>query len=106
VLDILEFAIPNTFDPLIHTVSEFVSICERDEFTEGTLDNSKEKGARPKTNFKSGSNDAKWNAKSSVEAVRKRKSTETFCDLHQKFRHSTAEYKARTNSTYPLLMGK
>jgi hypothetical protein len=102
VLDILEFAIPNTwqksmvlqgFDPLIHTVSEFVSFCERHEFTEGTLDNSKEKGAKPKANSKSGSNDAKWHAKSSVEAVKKRKSTEKFCDLHQKFGHSTSECK-------------
>jgi hypothetical protein len=74
-VDILEFDVPNSwqksmvlqsFDPLIHTVTEFISFCERHEFTEGTLDNSKEKGVKPKTNLKSGSNDAKWRAKSSL----------------------------------------
>jgi hypothetical protein len=50
------------------------------------LDNSKEKGAKPKANVKSGSHDA-------VDAVKKRKSTEKFCDLHQKFGHSTSECK-------------
>jgi hypothetical protein len=102
IVDILEFAVPNSwqksmvlqgFDPLIHTVSEFVSFCERHEFTEGTLDNSKEKGAKPKTISKSGSNGAKWRAKSSVEAKTKSKTTEKFCDLHQQFGHSTSECK-------------
>jgi hypothetical protein len=88
IVDILEFAVPNSwqkrmvlqgFDPLIHTVSEFVSFCERHEFTEGALDNSKEKGA-------------KWRAKY-VEAKTKRKTTKKFCDLHQQFGHTTSECK-------------
>ena len=102
IVDILEFAVPNSwqksmvlqgFDPLIHTVSEFVSFCERHEYTEGTLDNTKETGAKPKTSSKSGPTDAKWRAKSSVEAIKKHKSTEKFCDLHQQFGHSTTECK-------------
>jgi hypothetical protein len=77
-LDILEFAIPNTwqicmvlwgFDPLIHNVSEFDS--NMNLLSELWIIPKK------KDNLKSGSNDAKWHAKFSVEAVNKCKSTES-----------------------------
>jgi hypothetical protein len=84
IVYIFEFAVPNSwqkrmvlqgFDPLIYIVSEFVSCCERHEFTEGTLDNSNENGVKPKNSLKSGSNVAKWCAKSSVEAKTKHRSS-------------------------------
>jgi hypothetical protein len=106
ILDILEFAVPNTwqknmvlqgFDPLMHTSSDFVAFCERHEFTEGNLDNSNDKKeAKPKTSLKSSYNDEKSRAKSSAEAkskTNKRKTTEKWCDLHQTHGHDTHECK-------------
>jgi hypothetical protein len=60
IMDILENVFPNTssinmvlqgFDPLESTASDFVALCEIHEFTEGTLDDSKDstKEVKPKT---------------------------------------------------------
>lgn len=105
VIDILEFGVPNAwqknmvlqgFDPMIHSITEFVAFCERHEFTEGTVDNSDNHKAKPKTSSKSSSNDRKSWAKTSAEAPnhKKRHNHETkWCDLHQTHGHSTAECK-------------
>ena len=103
IMDILEFGVPNSwqknmvmqgFDPVTSTTNEFVAFCERHEFTEGTLDNSDENKAKPKTSLKSSSNDGKSRAKSSTEANKKRKNyDEKWCELHQTFGHDTSECK-------------
>jgi hypothetical protein len=108
IMDILENGVPNTwsknmvlqgFDPLENTASDFVAFCERHEFTEGTLDNSKDsnKEAKPKTNSKNSSNDAKSRAKPFAEANKSNKkrstSTDKWCNLHQTSGHNTAECK-------------
>jgi hypothetical protein len=86
------------FDPMENTTSDFVAFCERHEFTEGSLDNSKDpkKEAKPKAHSKNSSNDAKSRAKPSAEANKFKKrsaSTDKWCDLHQTSGHSTAECK-------------
>jgi hypothetical protein len=106
IMDILENGVPNTwsknmvlqgFDPMENTASDFVAFCERHEFTEGTLDNSKDsnKEAKPTAHSKNSSNDAKSRAKPSAEASKnkKRSATDKWCDLHQTNGHSTAECK-------------
>jgi hypothetical protein len=87
IMDILENGVPNTwsknivlqgFDPMESTVTDFVAFCERHEFTEGTLDNSKEptKEAKAKVNLKKNChNDAKSRAKSFAEANKSKQQT-------------------------------
>jgi hypothetical protein len=104
IMDIMDNGVPNTwsknmvlqgFDHMEITVTDFVAFCERHEFTEGTLDNSKEpqKEAKPKDS----SHDAKSRAKPSAEAFKSNNkwsaSTEKLCDLHQTSGHSTSECK-------------
>jgi hypothetical protein len=107
IIDILEFAIPNSwqknmvlqgFEPLDHTTAEFVSFCERNEFTEGTLDNSDSHGAKGKANSKNSPNDGKPRSKSSSEVtsksnLKKRERNEKWCELHQTNGHDTSECK-------------
>jgi hypothetical protein len=101
VATILEFGVPKNwqknmvlqgFEPMIHTPTEIVEFCERHEFTEGQVDNTK--GASPKHAGKHATS-AKSHVKPSAEVQNKRKhsSVEKFCDLHQKAGHSTAECK-------------
>jgi hypothetical protein len=105
IMDILENGVPGTwsknmvlqgFDPVESTITEFVAFCERHEYTEGTLDNSKPNHteAKPKTTSKNGHNDAKSRAKPSAEAHNKNKkrsaSTDKWCDLHQTSGHNTS----------------
>jgi hypothetical protein len=90
-MHILENGVSNTwsknmdlqgFDPMESTVNYIVAFCERHEFTEGTLDDSKEpnKEAKPKANSRNGSNDAKSRAKPFVEASKSNKKRSTSTD--------------------------
>lgn len=96
IMDIAEYAVPATwqrqmvvhgFDPLDHTVAEFVEFCERMEFTEETEDT----GTKSKATAKQGSNGAVTGPAKSSEKARKKKrksydnssdEEEPFCELH------------------------
>ena len=107
IMDIAEFGVPATwqrqmvvhgFDPLDHTVAEFVEFCERMEYTE-TESDGKSNGQKAKTDPKE-PNDGKSHAKSSAEASYKKKrkvrvddEDEKYCEYHQVYGHSTGECK-------------
>ena len=103
--DIFEFGVPNRwqnymtlqgFDPLEHTVSEFVEFCERLELTEDTIND--KNGPSAKTDSKSSSHGTKSSPKSSGAGAtpnsnHKRKATDKFCEYHQVYGHDTGECK-------------
>jgi len=102
-MDIAEYGVPATwqrqmiihgFDPLNHTVAEFVEFCERMEYAEADGSND---GTKSKTDSKNGKNGAKSPAKSSDEGHNKKKrkshsdDDEAFCEYHKIYGHSTGE---------------
>ena len=90
LLEILEFAVPATwqkamvlqgFDPLEHTVEEFVEFCERLEFSED-LDETV-KGTKSQSDPKDGKSTGYSRAKSSAGGKkRKQEDGATMCPLH------------------------
>ena len=111
LLEILEFAIPNTwqkhmvlynFTPSEHTASEFVEFCERIEFIEQLSPNGSQNGkkgassqADPKGSNKRGH---QRGAKSSDEAKTpdrsgKRQKASKYCPLHDSDSHDISECK-------------
>ena len=106
LLDILEFAIPNSwtkeftkigFDAADHSIKDFIKHCERLELTESWEFPSKKKanGQNAKHQKISDEKAAILQAKSSAEVNKNliKNNKRKFCDLHNQFGHSTVECK-------------
>jgi hypothetical protein len=82
----------HAFDPMEHTIAEFVSFCERLEYTEGTLDKSEGLATKSRRDSKN-ANTGQISAAKSTARGKKRTNEELFCEYHRVPGHSTGQCK-------------
>ena len=101
LLDLLEFAVPNTwqkqfwlqgFDPIEHSVTEFTQFCERLEFTETLHAETHAVKKRPRANqdLKGRNSNSKQRIADNAQSGGK---SNKWCEYHQTSTHNTGECK-------------